>query len=98
MELVVARSGTEETPGTPPSPSPIDRSPSAVSDTSKAGSDMVVRLLNKFITLQDSLLYVSVKFNFMCKKILSSSKFIVVYQLKMYAQILFFQPIYTLQR
>ncbi|GLH01324.1 Patj homolog [Gryllus bimaculatus] len=47
VELVVARSGTEEdplgeTPLTPPSPSPIDRSPSAVSDTSKAGSDMVL--------------------------------------------------------
>jgi multiple PDZ domain protein len=42
VELVVARSGPEETPLTPPSPSPIDRSPSAVSDTSKAGSDMVV--------------------------------------------------------
>ncbi|XP_023705166.1 multiple PDZ domain protein isoform X5 [Cryptotermes secundus] len=42
VELVVARSGPEETPLTPPSPSPIDRSPSAVSDTSKAGSDMVL--------------------------------------------------------
>jgi len=42
VELVVARSGPEDTPLTPPSPSPIDRSPSAVSDTSKAGSDMVV--------------------------------------------------------
>nr|CAD7456171.1 unnamed protein product [Timema tahoe] len=36
VELVVARTGAEETP---PSPS---RSPSAVSDTSKAGSDMVL--------------------------------------------------------
>lgn len=42
VELVVARSGPEDNPLTPPSPSPIDRSPSAVSDTSKAGSDMVV--------------------------------------------------------
>lgn len=42
VELVVARSGPEDTPLTPPSPSPIDRSPSAVSDTSKAGSDMVL--------------------------------------------------------
>jgi len=42
VELVVARSGPEDTPLTPSSPSPIDRSPSAVSDTSKAGSDMVV--------------------------------------------------------
>ncbi|XP_063241822.1 patj homolog isoform X2 [Bacillus rossius redtenbacheri] len=42
VELVVARTGTEEAPATPPSPSPVDRSPSAVSDTSKAGSDMVL--------------------------------------------------------
>lgn len=39
VELVVARGVEEEAPQTP---SPVARSPSAVSDTSKAGSDMVV--------------------------------------------------------
>lgn len=40
VELVVARGAEEETQQIP---SPVARSPSAVSDSSKAGSDMVVR-------------------------------------------------------
>ncbi|XP_049864140.1 multiple PDZ domain protein isoform X5 [Schistocerca gregaria] len=43
VELVVARNAADEDVAPPsPSPSPVDRSPSAISDTSKAGSDMVL--------------------------------------------------------
>lgn len=43
VELVVARNAADEDLAPPsPSPSPVDRSPSAISDTSKAGSDMVL--------------------------------------------------------